>query len=99
MIADFLHGMLSLENGHAVISVGNMEYVFSAGKETAQIRGEIKEMVFETVSRDGTLWITVEDFDALLDLTARCASNGDIVITADPSAVSLEFLLANVGIW
>lgn len=99
MIASLLNAQLTLTDQTAVIRLGNVEYVFTGGADKATIAGEEKGMTFAASFENGTVWVTVEDLCELLDLTARKAENGAIVLTTSKDPVRLEHLLSQVGIW
>lgn len=98
IIASFLNGTLTVENGRAVIKVGAAEYIFEAGSKTASIAGVDKEMTFEATMEDGTVKISIEDLQNTLGLTARCSESGTILLTVEDTPVRVDYLLGLVGI-
>ncbi|MBR7097821.1 MAG: exo-alpha-sialidase [Clostridia bacterium] len=98
IVADFLNGTVAVENGRAVIRVGTAEYIFEAGSKTASIAGAEKKMIFEAISEEGTVKISIEDLQNTLGLTARCSESGAILLTVEDTPIRVEYLLGLVGI-
>lgn len=99
IIASFMGGTLTRRpDGAAVITVGNAQYIFTAGSDKAMIAGSEKSMTFAAVAEDGTVKVSIEDLDNLLGLTAKQTEAGGIVLTFGDAPMNLEMLFANAGI-
>ncbi len=100
MIASFMRGSLTYRSsdGAAVITVGTARYVFTPGSDKAIISGEEKSMTFAAVAENGSVKVSVEDLDRVLNLTAKQTASGSIVLSFGHVLLNAESLFANAGI-